>query len=268
MNEIMRSVVSRRYGPHRRPMADPRTDLPAASSPRRRGRPWHDTRAVVNGVLWVLRTGAPWHDLPGRYPPYQTCHRRFQHWQRTGLLRRLLRRLAEDLRDRGKLDLTEAFIDASFSSAKKGALPSVLLAAVKGADHGDLRRPWSSSRRARGQRFARRNHARRRHACAALRPRAPDSPDRRPWVRQRSAHRHLADHFGIELISPNRSNRRTRTQDGRPLRRYRRRWKIERLFAWFHNSRRIVTRWERDPANFLGMIYLASAVILLRAFMR
>jgi transposase len=86
-----------------------------------RGRPWQDTRAVVNGVLWVLRTGAPWHDLPGRYPPYQTCHRRFQHWQRTGVLRRLLRRLAEDLRDRGKLDLTEAFIDASFSSAKKGA---------------------------------------------------------------------------------------------------------------------------------------------------
>ena len=43
---------------------------------------------------------------------------------------------------------------------------------------------------------------------------------------------------------------------------------IERLFAWFHNSRRIVTRWERDPANFLGMIHLASAVILLRAFMR
>src|SRR4029077_17131648 len=40
-----------------------------------RGRPWRDTRAVVNGVLWILRTGAPWHDLPNRYPPYQTCHR-------------------------------------------------------------------------------------------------------------------------------------------------------------------------------------------------
>src|ERR1700674_3020289 len=66
-----------------------------------RGRPWKDTRAVMNGVLWVLRTGAPWHDLPGRYPPYQTGHRRFQAWQRTGLLRRLLTRLAEDLRDRG-----------------------------------------------------------------------------------------------------------------------------------------------------------------------
>ena len=96
-----------------------------------RGRPWHDTQAVLNGVLWVLRTGAPWHDLPDRYPPYQTCHRRFQQWQRDGTLTRLLHALAEDLRARGKLDLSETFIDASFSSAKKGALLSARLAEEK-----------------------------------------------------------------------------------------------------------------------------------------
>ena len=62
------------------------------------------------------------HDLPSRYPPYQTCHRRFQLWQRSGRLDRLLQRLAEDLRDRGKIDLSEAFVDATFASAKKGAL--------------------------------------------------------------------------------------------------------------------------------------------------
>jgi transposase len=79
---------------------------------------------------------------------------------------------------------------------------------------------------------------------------------------------HLRETYGIEMIARHHPNRRTRTQDGRPLRRTRRRWRIERLFAWLHNSRRIVTRWERYPANFLGMIHLASAVILLRAFMR
>ena len=47
-----------------------------------RGRPWHDTRAVLNGVLWVLGTGAQWRELPEKYPPYQTCHRRFQQWVR------------------------------------------------------------------------------------------------------------------------------------------------------------------------------------------
>jgi transposase len=96
-----------------------------------RGRPWRDTQAVLNGVLWILRTGAPWHDLPDRYPPYQTCHRRFQQWQRDGTLTQLLHALAEDLRARGKLDLSETFIDASFSSAKKGALLSARLAVEK-----------------------------------------------------------------------------------------------------------------------------------------
>jgi transposase len=96
-----------------------------------KGRPWQDTRAVLNAVLWILRTGAAWHDLPNRYPPYQTCHRRFQQWRRDGTLTRLLIALAEDLRDRGKIDLSETFIDASFSSAKKGALLSARLAAGK-----------------------------------------------------------------------------------------------------------------------------------------
>src|SRR5439155_10640567 len=75
-------------------------------------------------VRWILRTGAPWKDLPDRYPPYQTCHRRFQHWRRSGVLERVLQRLSEDVRDRGKLDLTEGFIDATFTAAKKGTPPS------------------------------------------------------------------------------------------------------------------------------------------------
>ncbi len=86
------------------------------------GRPWRDPRDVLHGILWVLRTGAPWADLPRRYPPYQTCHRRFQQWEASGVLDRILRALAKDLYDRGKLDLTEAFVDGSHAGAKKGAL--------------------------------------------------------------------------------------------------------------------------------------------------
>ena len=77
---------------------------------------------------------------------------------------------------------------------------------------------------------------------------------------------HLATTYNIELIAPPNPWRRTVTQDRRPLRRARRRWKIERLFAWYHNFRRVVVRWERHPDNFLGMIQLASAIILLRHF--
>jgi len=71
---------------------------------------------------------------------------------------------------------------------------------------------------------------------------------------------------GIEMISPNRCNRKVMTQDGRPLRRYRRRWKIERLFAWLQNYRRLVTRWEWHAENFLGFLQLGCICILLRHF--
>lgn len=37
-----------------------------------RGRPWHDTRAVLNGVLWILGSGAPWAEMAAKYSPHQT----------------------------------------------------------------------------------------------------------------------------------------------------------------------------------------------------
>jgi len=70
--------------------------------------------------------------------------------------------------------------------------------------------------------------------------------------------------YGIEMISPNRSNRKQKTQDGRPLRRYRRRWKVERLFAWMQNYRRLVTRWEYHIENFLGFVQLACLLMLFK----
>lgn len=96
-----------------------------------RGRPWHDTRAVLNGVLWVLGTGAQWRELPEKYPPFQTCHRRFQQWVRSGKLEEALRLLAARLHEQGKLNLEEAFVDATFASAKKGASPSAPPAAAR-----------------------------------------------------------------------------------------------------------------------------------------
>ena len=73
----------------------------------------------------------------------------------------------------------------------------------------------------------------------------------------------IHERYGVQLIAPHKFVRVTAaTQDGRVLRRYRRRWKVERLFAWLHNFRRVVIRWEYYPENFLGMVQLACAVIL------
>ena len=73
----------------------------------------------------------------------------------------------------------------------------------------------------------------------------------------------LKDEYGIEMIAPNRRSR-GKTQDRRKLRRYKKRWKVERLFAWMHNFRRLVTRWEFHIENFLGFVHLACIHMLLR----
>lgn len=71
----------------------------------------------------------------------------------------------------------------------------------------------------------------------------------------------------VELIAPHKSNRKKPpTQDGRKLRRYKRRWKVERLFAWLQNFRRILVRYEYHDENYLGFVHLGCMLILLRAY--
>jgi transposase len=71
--------------------------------------------------------------------------------------------------------------------------------------------------------------------------------------------RHLDEEYGIEMIAPNRENR-SRTQDGRALRR----WVVERLFAWLHWFHRLVVRYEFHAENFLAMVRLGGMKIVLR----
>jgi len=101
------------------------------SGPGKRGRPQRNNREVWDGILWILRTGAPWKDIPARYPPYQTCHRRFQSWSKDGTFERVLTALAMDLKERGGIDVREAFIDGTFASAKKGGPASGQLKRAK-----------------------------------------------------------------------------------------------------------------------------------------
>lgn len=96
-----------------------------------KGRPAQDGRKIVNGILWICRTAGPWKDLPGRYVTYQTCHRYFQCWVKSGTWEKILRSLAADLKDRGKIDISECFVDGSFASAKKGSYILEKLSGVK-----------------------------------------------------------------------------------------------------------------------------------------
>jgi transposase len=244
---------------------------PVFVEPRRadgKGRPWKDARAVLNGVLWILRTGAPWQDLPSRYPPYQTCHRRFQQWQQDGRFEVILQNLGRGL-------------SASRRPGFKGRLHRRHLqrGEKNGSGVGKTKRGKGSKIMAITDRngfpvavhvASASPHETRLVAATVEGSFAPHPPkklmgdlayDRDPLDET------LKQDYGIELIAPHKSNRRKpKTQDGRALRRYCRRWKIERFFAWLHNFRRVVIPWEYHESNFLGMVQLACIVILLRRY--
>lgn len=106
---------------------------------------------------------------------------------------------------------------------------------------------------------------------AVGKPNAPGRPRKRPerliadkaydseGLRRRLKSR------GIRPIIPARSNNQSASyQDGRAMRRYKRRWKIERTFAWLHNFRRIAIRWERLDNIYSAFIHLACVILVLR----
>ena len=231
----------------------------------RKGRKPIPARKVLEAVLWILNTGAQWHMLPQCYPNYKTVHRRFQHWCQQEVLRDVMTDLANALREEGALNESECFIDATFSSAKGG-----------GDQIGPTKRGKGVKIMAivdrHGLPLAVSAHAANHHEVTLVQlsfdfymieakpenligDRAYDSDKLDEELRQE----------GIEMISPHRRGRvKPKTQDGRRLRRYERRWLVERFFAWIQWQRRLLCRWEYHAENFLSFVQLAAIRILFR----
>jgi transposase len=232
----------------------------------RPGRKPVPTRAVLEAVLWILNTGAQWHMLPQSYPNYKTVHRRFQQWCERRVLREVLTKLANALREQGDIDESESYIDATFASAKGG-----------GDEIGKTRRGKGVKIMAivdrHGMPLSVSTHAANHHEITLVQlsfefymieakpqhligDKAYDSDALDKELKK----------DGVELIAPHRSNRKMKTQDGRSLRRYARRWIVERFFAWIQWKRRLLVRWEYYAHNFLGFVQLASVMMLLKRF--
>ena len=85
------------------------------------GRPGHDQRPLVNGILWILHTGAPWRDLPERYGPWKTVFHRFNAWRKDGTWVRIVTSLLDELDDQGLIDHDLWCIDSSVIRASRAA---------------------------------------------------------------------------------------------------------------------------------------------------
>jgi len=87
----------------------------------RTGRPNHDHRTILNGILWVLRTGAPWRDLPERYGRVGTVSSRFYRWRQSGVWQRVLEALQAQADAEGLIDWDLHFVDTSVIRAHQHA---------------------------------------------------------------------------------------------------------------------------------------------------
>jgi len=68
----------------------------------------------------------------------------------------------------------------------------------------------------------------------------------------------------LHLVTPHRENRqRPSRNDGRTLRKYKRRYIVERTIAWFHHYRRAAVRYDLKPTHYEGFVSLACTMMVL-----
>jgi transposase len=85
------------------------------------GRPSHEHRTLLNGILWILRTGSPWRDLPERYGKWTTVYSRFQRWRKKEVWQRVLSELQSLADQQGQLDWGVQFEDGTIVRAHQHA---------------------------------------------------------------------------------------------------------------------------------------------------
>lgn len=227
------------------------------------GRPPSSYRRIMDAIFWVLRTGAQWSALPREFPPKSTVYDRFQYLVNEGFFTRLLENLGDELVKSGGISLDECFIDGTFVGAKK-----------RGSETGKTKRGKGSKIVVIAEKSGLPVAVHVTSASPGEATLVEDTLDVRFTTEQpviligdRAYDSDPLDatlaHRGIKLVAPHRRNRvRKKTQDGRTLRRYKRRWRIERLNAWLQNFRRVLTRWDRKVESYKAFVLLACAAIL------
>jgi transposase len=240
--------------------------LPDPPRSPRGGRPPANKRQVVAGIFWVLDNGAKWKDLPNEFGSKSTAHRWFKKWAQGGVFEEIMRDAGGLVEARGEYRLYECFIDATFSKAKAGGdgigltkvgkgVKIMVLVDARGLPVAVDTAPANRAENRLVQQlfnFMLSSDL----PLKVIGDKAYDSDALDAQLAKKS----------VEMISPHRKNRRpeNKTQDGRPLRRYKRRWTVERTIAWLQHYRRLCIRWERTAMLFQAFLHFTCALMLVK----
>lgn len=231
------------------------------------GRPRIDKRQALRGIFWILDNGAKWKDLPTCYGSKSSVHRAFRRWVDMGAFEDLFAQLGEMLELGKSFKLYECYIDGTFSKAKGGGDGIGCTKAGKGVK-------IMVMVDAQGLPIAVNSGSASPHESKLVEPlfdfmvtvdfpkkligdKAYDSDGLDEEMAKR----------GVDMIAPHRRNRKpeNKTQDGRKVRRYKRRWTVERTIAWLQNYRRLCIRWEKSQAMFQGFLNFTCAILLIKS---
>ena len=246
------------------------------------GRPWKSHRQIINGILFVLRTGIPWADLPKEFGKFKTVYNRFRRWVRSGIWQRIFEALIERLLKAGEIDFELWCVDGTVIRAHRVA---------SGAPKGGLSCEENAEKQALGR--SRGGYSTKLHfltdghgiplgvtATAGQRNEAPEFENvmnacqirifrkaNRPEALaadkaySSKAIRQYIARLKIEDVIPTRSNE-TRSREFDKSK-YKKRNIIERVIGWIKEHRRVATRYEKLVENYLAMIFLAIARMII-----
>jgi len=240
--------------------------LPDAPVSPKGGRPRVEKRRVIAGIFWILDNGAKWKDLPTCYGAKSTVHRWFKEWVECGWFEQLMKEAGTLIRQQDGFKLYECFIDGTFSKAKSGGDSVGCTKVGKGVKimvlvdaQGLPISAYSTNASTHESRLVQELFQFMiddRLPQRLIGDKAYDSDKLDQDLHQ----------IGVEMIAPHRINRRPEriTQDGRPLRRYKRRWTVERTIGWLQHFRRLCIRWERSLSLFQAFLHFGCTIILLK----
>ncbi|MEI6099650.1 MAG: IS5 family transposase [Alphaproteobacteria bacterium] len=240
--------------------------LPDQARSPKGGRPPTDKRKAIGGIFWILDNGAKWKDLPEEFGTKSAVRRAFQRWVQMGDFESLLPQVGSLVEGEEGFKLYECYIDGTFSKAEGGGDGVGCTKAGKGVK-------IMIMVDAKGLPIAVNTGNASPHESTLVEPLfdfmvTVDFPEKLFGDKAYDSDKLDAAMAakGVEMISPHRANRKpeNKTQDGRPLRRYKRRWTVERTIGWLQNYRRLCIRWEKSTAMFQGFVHLTCSLLLMK----